>query len=720
MGLDRTVDELLASLQERAKELNCLYRVEEILSKPEESLDTVCADIVEAIPPGWQHPEICEVKIAIENKTFTSPGFKETPWVQVAEIVAQNVTVGTIHVGYTRDMEMAGAGPFLAEEARLIETIAERLAEFIVHQRMRQVIESLESLRLESPGKGHGRWLAVLELLQQTDQNLYQRLSQKMLCHLCWTGVSEAEGLYRSCVTGRTEHVEEAADDASSISYRSQPMSFLWDFSSAAFRIAEHHLSSEEILELLQKWIQEDKLSLLAQVVNRNLSLADVADAIRRYQDSIHDRPLEPTTSMRGIKASLIRRLLSDRQEYVDAAREFVDIPDLQDLLQRVIFSHDSQGKLGGKGAGLVLAAQVMKKAGAASDLLRDIKTPKTWYISSDVLRHFIRYQGLDHVIEQKYKEIDQVTLEYPHIVRLFKTARFPSEIVRGMAMALDDLGDDPLIVRSSSLLEDRMGAAFAGKYKSLFLANHGSKQKRLDALLDAVAEVYASVFNPEAIRYRVEHNLLDFDEEMGVLIQEVVGTRAGKYFLPTFAGAAFSENDLGSFPNVKRKDGLIRLVPGLDVRGWNRPEDDFPMLVAPGSLQMRINVEEEEILRYCPKRADVINLETGTVQTLELNRLLKLVSSQIPGIEHVISVVEDGHICRPGTARLDQDDVQVAACFEGLLTDTPFVVRMKQALRSIEEALGAPVRLDFASDGRDLYLLQCGRQFPCNKPSEF
>ena len=61
------------------------------------------------------------------------------------------------------------------------------------------------------------------------------------------------------------------------------------------------------------------------------------------------------------------------------------------------------------------------------------------------------------------------------------------------------------LIVRSSSLLEDRAGSAFSGKYKSLFLGNQGSQEDRLTALMDAVAEVYASIFGPDPTEYRAE-----------------------------------------------------------------------------------------------------------------------------------------------------------------------------------------------------------------------
>ena len=90
-----------------------------------------------------------------------------------------------------------------------------------------------------------------------------------------------------------------------------------------------------------------------------------------------------------------------------------------------------------------------------------------------------------------------------------------------------------------SRRLEDRAGASFSGKYKSLFLANQGPKRDRLAALMDAIAEVYASIFGPDPIEYRAERGLLDVHEEMGIMIQEVVGSRVGKYWLPSFAGVA-------------------------------------------------------------------------------------------------------------------------------------------------------------------------------------
>ena len=170
-------------------------------------------------------------------------------------------------------------------------------------------------------------------------------------------------------------------------------------------------------------------------------------------------------------------------------------------------------------------------------------------------------YAQLDDIFDQKYKEIDLIHQEYPYVVHIFKNSPLPPEIVKELSLALDDFGDVPLIVRSSSLLEDRMGMAFAGKYKSLFIANQGTKEERVTALVDAITEVYASMFGPDPLEYRADHELIDHHEEMGILIQEVVGTQIGHYYLPAFAGVAFSHNEFRWSSCIKMEDGLIRMI---------------------------------------------------------------------------------------------------------------------------------------------------------------
>jgi hypothetical protein len=277
--------------------------------------------------------------------------------------------------------------------------------------------------------------------------------------------------------------------------------------------------------------------------------------------------------------------------------------------------------------------------------------------------------------------------------------------------MALDDFGDRPLIVRSSSLLEDRLGAAFYGKYKSLFLANQGTKRERLAALLDGIAEVYASVFGADPIAYRATRGLLDFHEEMGVLLQEVVGTRVGPYHLPAYAGVAFSNNEFRWSPRIRREDGLVRLVPGLGTRAVDRVSDDYPVLAAPGQPGLRVNVTPDEVARYSPRRVDVINLETRQFETISVDDLLRAYGRDYPQARLVASTADESGFFRPVPFDWDPRRGRAVVTFEGLLTRTPFLPTVRALLPLLRERLGGPVDIEFASDGHDLYLLQCRPQ---------
>jgi len=317
----------------------------------------------------------------------------------------------------------------------------------------------------------------------------------------------------------------------------------------------------------------------------------------------------------------------------------------------------------------------------------------------------------VEDVLNWKYMEIDQVRQEYPHLVALFKSSSFPSELAKGLSLALDELGERPLIVRSSSLLEDRAGSAFSGKYKSLFLGNQGSKEERLTALMDAVAEVYASIFGPDPTEYRAERGLLDVHEEMGLMIQEVVGQKVGKYFLPACSGVAFSNNEFRWSARISRGDGLVRLVPGLGTRAVDRVMDDYPVLIAPGQPNLRVNVTVEEVLKYSPKRVDVINLETNAFETVDSVQLLRYCGARYPQIRHFVSVIEHDRIEQLVGPIPDFSTRDVVFSFEGLIRKTPFVARIRELLTLLQAKLGTPVDIEFAYDGEDFYLLQCRPQ---------
>jgi hypothetical protein len=704
-----SIDTLLNSLQERAKELNCLYAIEEILNRPGVEPGEVCRAILKAIPQGWRYGEICQPCIELYGEKYEPDGFQPSRWAQHADLEVHDHKVGVLSVYYTKQMPEADDGPFLKEETKLINTIARRLEYYISYQQMRRAVKEVESARRSPTRTGKGEWRCVLDLLRATDHDLYFRIAHKMLNHLCGNGIRPALDLMgspHSMLTEDQEGVEDLNRPHSGTAFALSDA-----VSETIFDIADEHIRDAEILNIVHKWVQEDKLSFLVQVVNRHLTLPVVADALRRYHH-MGPAPLDlHSPARRGVEVALIRRFLSDQLEFINIAKNYIGLPDFYQLLENLVYATDSHGKLGGKSAGLYLAKNILQKTEDLDKLLTGIKIPKTRHITSDVVLYFMHYNDLDDVVEQKYKEIDQIRQEYPHIVQMFKRSRFPADIVNGLSTVLDEFGDRPLIVRSSSLLEDRMGAAFSGKYKSLFLANQGTKEERLSALTDAIAEVYASTFGPDPIEYRTERGLIDFGEEMGIMIQEVVGTRVGHYFLPTFAGVAFSRNEYRWSPRIKRDDGLLRLVPGLGTRAVDRLSDDYPVLISPAQPNLRVNATVDEVLRYAPKKIDVINLSTNSFETVDAGEFIEKHGEEIPGIAHVVSKFVDGRLRRLFGMDFDQSDGELVLTFDGLISDTTFVNQIDTILKLLENKLGTPVDIEFAFDGKDLYLLQCRPQ---------
>ncbi|MFA5418982.1 MAG: PEP/pyruvate-binding domain-containing protein [Bacteroidales bacterium] len=706
MTSNKPLDQLMLELKERAKELNCLYEVQEVLNKTVLTNEELCSELVQVIPPGWQYPEICKVKLTCFNQVFASTDFEETPWVIRSPILVQEIRSGEIAVYYTEERPLSDEGPFLKEERKLIDTIAERCSLLILHQKLKSVFNQ----EIVAGKDQKSEWWVILDMLKQTDPKLLIRLSRKMINYLCWTGVEEANKMlelfspaFKSDVTMLTEvnspYQRQADSDLLSLSY-------------SIFELAGRYLSEREILNRIQKWTKEDRSGFLSEILeNMGSSLADINTAVERYHHLAPHMLELSEPREKNFKISLIRRLLTDQPAFIDIAKNFIKIDSFYTLLQHVIYPAGSHGQLGGKSSGLFVAHHILQDAINHEDLFGKVKVPKTWYLTSDGLLSFMSYNNLEEVMEQKYKDISQVRQEYPYVVHVFKNALFPPEILKGLTMALDYFGETPLVVRSSSLLEDRVGSVFAGKYKSLFIANQGDKETRIMALLDAVAEVYASTFGPDAIDYRAENGLLDYREEMGIMIQEVVGKKTGNYFFPAFAGVAFSHNDFRWSGRIKSSDGLVRLVPGLGTRAVDRLSDDYPVLISPGQPDLRVNVTIDEIIRYSPKYMDVINLTTGKFETVEVESVLKRYGRDYPAVSRVVSILKQDYIQPARPLGMDFSRDAFVVNFEGLIKRTSFVTEIKNMLDALQKEYKHPVDIEFAHDGQDFYLLQCRSQ---------
>jgi pyruvate,water dikinase len=209
----KNIDTLIWFLSERAKELNCLYKIEELLNRPDTTLDDICHGVIEAIPPGWQYPDVCVARITIEGHVCQSSNFSETAWAQAADIKVQDKKVGQLSVYYTSEMPKADEGPFLKEETKLLGTIAERLGHYLLYSRMKLAYQEFQTAREDISAHRTEEWRVALNFLRQTNRNLFQNISRRMLNFLSWSGVHEAEKILQRSLAGQRNRPNDYLED---------------------------------------------------------------------------------------------------------------------------------------------------------------------------------------------------------------------------------------------------------------------------------------------------------------------------------------------------------------------------------------------------------------------------------------------------------------------------------------------------------------------------
>lgn len=151
----------------------------------------------------------------------------------------------------------------------------------------------------------------------------------------------------------------------------------------------------------------------------------------------------------------------------------------------------------------MLLARNILRDE--APELYRTrIEPHDSYYIGADV---FYTYGVQNGLWSSRIRMVEAADyLEYAEPIReLLLNGTFMPSIKEQFLSMLEYFGQSPIIVRSSSILEDGFGNAFAGKYESVFCPNQGSLKERYDVFERAVKQVYASTVNPDAIKYRAE-----------------------------------------------------------------------------------------------------------------------------------------------------------------------------------------------------------------------
>nr|HPN73644.1 PEP/pyruvate-binding domain-containing protein [Candidatus Omnitrophota bacterium] len=206
--------------------------------------------------------------------------------------------------------------------------------------------------------------------------------------------------------------------------------------------------------------------------------------------------------------------MISKDAKILSLVEDNFSLEDLLEIKARMI----GTGIIGGKAVGMLLARKLLSKN-------PELKWEKwsephdSFYIGSDVFYSYIVQNGwwklrLEQKTEKGYFEAARVLGEK------MLHGKFPEEIRDQFQRIMEYFGQSPIIVRSSSLLEDGFGNAFAGKYDSFFLSNQGTPEERFIKFAEAVRKIYASTMSEDALVYRKQRGLDKLDEQMALLVQ--------------------------------------------------------------------------------------------------------------------------------------------------------------------------------------------------------
>ncbi len=471
---------------------------------------------------------------------------------------------------------------------------------------------------------------------------------------------------------------------------------------------AANYLTPAEIENYINLARKREKAEALSVVANRDQANSEeIVKALEEFTAIPQGEVLLSHEEAVEIRVALISRLISTQLPFISLAKNHITIRDIGKLLQRTVLCRTRPGRLGGKAAGMILAHKILLPTLGNRDpeLENYIRVPESWYIDSGILSEFLDRNHLYLFHSFKYKDRETIEKEFVRIEDQFRAATFAPEIVEQFRQILNEVGEHPIILRSSSLLEDSFGLAFSGKYRSVFLTNQEDAQTRLKKFMDGLKTVFASTFGPDPILYRMDHGLLDFDERMAIVVQKVVGRRYGDYFFPWISGVLYSRNVYAWNPKIRKEEGLGRIVMGLGTRAVDRVGDDYPRLVALSHPLLRPEVTAGQIKKYSQKQVDVLNLRKGVWETVDFRTLAAVMPSS--ELFYAVSMEKDDHLAPP-MFKGQELTGNLYLTLDNLLQKTDFVPLAKKILSRVESAYGHPVDMEFALDEERFYILQC------------
>jgi hypothetical protein len=350
-------------------------------------------------------------------------------------------------------------------------------------------------------------------------------------------------------------------------------------------------------------------------------------------------------------------------------------------------------GSVGGKTLGMLVARAILREHDP--ELATRLEVHDSFFVGAEVFITFLVQNNVWWLREQQKKPESFLQGLEEGRKRILEGS-FPPNILEQFQGMLDYFGESPYIVRSSSILEDARGNAFSGKYESVFVANRGARERRMQGLLDAVRQVYASVLDEEALLYRKRRGLLESEERMALLIMRVSGAPNGRYYYPQAAGVGLSFNPFAWNKDIDAQAGVLRLVFGLGTRAVDRSDDDYTRLVALNAPLQRPEADLDEVSEHSQRRMDCLDLQEDKFVSLPFQ-----------------DVIEQGADF-PLDLYLSRTAMNFPLItFDHLLGETPVARDLRRMLQVLESAYENPVDIEFTinflGDGSfRIHLLQC------------
>ena len=362
-------------------------------------------------------------------------------------------------------------------------------------------------------------------------------------------------------------------------------------------------------------------------------------------------------------------------------------------------------GMVGGKTCGMLLARAIIRNLSPAISSV--LEPHDSFYIGSDVFYTYIVDNGFWDLRVRQRTEEGYFRLAGELAERL-KNGKFSGETQEQFTHILEYYGQDPYIVRSSSILEDGFDNAFAGKYESVFCANRGTPEERLEEFENAVRTVYASSAGLSALDYRKRRGLDRRDEQMALLVMRVSGSAYGSYYMPCAAGVGYSFSPYKFLNDIDSSAGMLRLVMGLGTSAVDRTEGSYPRLVSldkPESTNFTTTAEKH---RFSQRKAEAVDLKARTLNRIPLEELEPVLPAFVKNqvLEH--DAEAEASLRERGVWR----DVCFISCL-GLVRNCRMMEQMRQMMHLIQQEYGEPVDIEFTinvSENREymINLLQC------------